>query len=61
MVDLAPADTAARVATAALQEGIRVAQWSPTRVRMVTHLDVSADDCARAAKAMRKILNSHPH
>ena len=61
MVDLAPGDTAARVATAAAQEGVRVAQWSATRVRMVTHLDVSADDCARAAKAMRKILNSHPH
>ena len=61
MVDLAPGDTAARVAAAAAQEGVRVAQWSATRVRMVTHLDVSADDCARAAKAMRKILNSHPH
>jgi threonine aldolase len=59
MVDLAPGDTAARVAGAAAQEGIRVAQWSPTRVRMVTHLDVSADDCARAASVMRRILSSH--
>jgi len=59
MVDLAPGDSAARVAGAAAQEGVRVAQWSPTRIRMVTHLDVSADDCARAADVMRKILTSH--
>ena len=59
MVDLAPGDTAARVAGAAAQEGVRVAQWSPTRVRMVTHLDVSADDCARAATVMRKVLSSY--
>jgi threonine aldolase len=59
MVDLAAGDTAARVAAAAAQEGIRVAQWSPTRVRMVTHLDVTADDCARAATVMRKVLTAH--
>ena len=59
MVDLAAGDTATRVAAAAAQEGIRVAQWSPTRIRMVTHLDVTAEECARAATVMRKILTSH--
>jgi threonine aldolase len=58
MVDLAPGDTAARVAAAAEREGVRVAQWSPTRIRMVTHLDVSADDCARAAAVMQKVLTA---
>lgn len=57
MIDLAEGDTAARVAAAALTEGVRVAQWSPTRIRMVTHLDVSAADCARAGTVMRKILS----
>jgi threonine aldolase len=59
MVDLAPGDDATRVANAAAQQGVRVAQWSPTRIRMVTHLDVTAQDCARAAGVMRTILSSH--
>jgi threonine aldolase len=58
MVDLARGDTSERVAAAAAREGIRVAQWSTTRVRMVTHLDVSAEDCVRAAAVMRKILTT---
>jgi threonine aldolase len=61
MIDLAKGDTSARVAAAAVKEGIRVSQWSPTRVRMVTHLDVSADDCARAAGVVRAILTSQSH
>ena len=59
MVDLAPGDTSARVAAAAASEGVRVAQWSPTRIRMVTHLDVSAQDCTRAADVMRRVLAAH--
>jgi threonine aldolase len=61
MVDLAAGDTAARVAGAAERAGVRVAQWSATRIRMVTHLDVSADDCARAAEVMRGVLISQSH
>ena len=59
MIDLAPGDTAARVTAAAKAEGVRVAGWSPTRVRMVTHLDVSAADCERAGAVMRKVLSVH--
>jgi threonine aldolase len=58
MVDLAPGDTSSRVAAAAKAKGVGVAQWSPTRIRMVTHLDVSADDCARAGAVMREVLTS---
>jgi threonine aldolase len=61
MVDLARGDDAHRVAGAAAQEGVRVAQWSPTRIRMVTHLDVSADDCARAGAIMRRVLSTQSH
>lgn len=58
MVDLRKGDTSARVAAAAEREGVRVAQWSPTRVRMVTHLDVTADECARAGAVLRKVLTA---
>jgi threonine aldolase len=58
MVDLAPGDSSSRVAAAAKAKGVGVAQWSPTRIRMVTHLDVSADDCARAGAVMRQVLTS---
>jgi threonine aldolase len=61
MVDLPEGITSARVAAAAAAEGVRVSQWSPTRVRMVTHLDVSTDDCARAAAVVRTILSKPLH
>ena len=56
MVDLAAGDASARVAEAAARHGVRVAQWSPTRIRMVTHLDVSAADCATAGEVVRQVL-----
>jgi len=57
MIDLAAGDTSARVAAAAAKQGVRVAQWTPTRVRMVTHLDVSAADCQRAGSVILKVLS----
>ena len=61
MIDLLTGDTSARVAAAAAQQGLRVSQWSPTRVRLVTHLDISADDCSRAGTILRKILSTPSH
>lgn len=61
MIDLAQGDTSARVAAAAAKEGVRVSQWSPTRIRMVTHLDVTAEDCTRAGDVMRRVLSSQSH
>ncbi len=58
MIDVAPGDTAARVAAAANEEGVRVAEWTPTRVRMVTHLDVSTADCGRAGAIVRRVLSN---
>lgn len=58
MIDVAPGDTASRVAAAAKEHGVRVAEWTPTRVRMVTHLDVSASDCERAGAIMRQVLSN---
>jgi threonine aldolase len=58
MIDLAPGDTSSRVASAAEKEGVRVSQWSPTRVRLVTHLDVSTADCERAGTVLRTVLTT---
>ena len=56
MIDLARGDSSARVAAAARDCGVLVSQWAPTRVRLVTHLDVSAKDCQRAGEVLREIL-----
>ena len=52
----ANAQAAGEIAAEAAQGGIRVAQWSPTRVRMVTHLDVTRAQCAQAAAVLVALL-----
>jgi threonine aldolase len=56
MIDLASGQSPGDVATAAREEDVLVSEWSATRLRLVTHLDVSADDCHRAGNVLRKIL-----
>lgn len=56
MVDLPPGRAARPVVDAAEARGVLVAEWSATRIRMVTHLDVSAADAALAAEIVRDIL-----
>ena len=41
--------------TAAAERGVRVMQLGPRSVRLVTHLDVSAEDAARAAEVLAAI------
>lgn len=60
MVTVAPGDDSARVERAAAGAGVGVAQWDAIRVRAVTHLDVTADDVARAAAILRPILERRP-
>ncbi len=55
MIDLKSA-VAADVVAAARAEGVLVSEWSPTRLRMVTHLDVSGEDARRAGTVVRDIL-----
>ena len=55
MVDL-PAPVAATVAARATEGGVRVSVWSPTRVRMVTHLDVDDDAARRAGEVVARTL-----
>lgn len=56
MVDLAPGHAAADLVAAVREQGVLVAEWSATRIRMVTHLDVSAADAERAAAIVRDAL-----
>jgi threonine aldolase len=57
MVDLTSANAPELVARAH-ELDILLSEWSPTRIRMVTHLDVSADDCRRAATVLRDLLTA---
>lgn len=56
MIDLASGQSAAAVVDAAREEGVLVSEWSPTRLRLVTHLDVSAQDCRRAGDVIVEAL-----
>ncbi len=55
MVDLdgdASAKPAETLAARAQERGVRLSVFGPKRLRAVTHLDVSEDDCARAADTL---------
>jgi threonine aldolase len=56
MIDLPTGRTTAPVVAAAKAEGVLISEWSETRIRMVTHLDVSMDDARRAAEMVRDAL-----
>lgn len=48
--------SAGAVAAAAAEEGVLVTRMGPSTLRCVTHLDVDADDCRRAADVLARIL-----
>lgn len=52
MIDLPPRLAAADLVARCAAEGVLVSGWSTTRVRAVTHLDVSADDASVAAEVI---------
>lgn len=60
MVDLVAGQSVPQIAAAAREHGVLVSEWSSTRIRLVTHIDVSADDCRRAAEVLRGAL-THRH
>jgi threonine aldolase len=57
MIDLPPGVTSGCVVDAAKDDGVLAADWSPTRIRLVTHLDVSTADAERAGAVLRHILS----
>lgn len=56
MIDLTSGTPASEVVERAARDSVLVAEWSPTRIRLVTHLDVTAADCRRAAEVLANIL-----
>ena len=56
MIDLASGVPACTVVERAARGGVLVAEWSPTRIRLVTHLDVNTADCRRAGDVLAGIL-----
>jgi len=58
MIDLASGQSPAAVAAAARDEGVLVSEWSPTRLRLVTHLDASTSDCHHAGAVLAGILSN---
>ena len=56
MVDLLSGQSVARLAATAREQDVLISEWSSTRIRLVTHIDVSADDCRRAAGVLRGAL-----
>ena len=57
MVDL-PAPVAADVTARAAAEGVRISVWSPTRVRLVTHLDIDDAGARRAGEVVARALDA---
>jgi threonine aldolase len=58
MIDLPSGRTAAPVVAACKKKDVLVSEWTETRIRMVTHLDVSAADAARAGEVVRDALEA---
>jgi threonine aldolase len=57
MIDLPDRFDAVRVAKAAALRGVRIGAWSSSRIRVVTHLDVSRDAVERAARVIQELLS----
>jgi threonine aldolase len=57
MVDVADAETSAEtLQQRASERGLLFFAMSPVRFRLVTHLDVSRDDCGRAAQILTDLM-----
>jgi threonine aldolase len=58
MIDLPDDVSAPGLVARAKEAGVLVAAWSPTRIRAVTHLDVSATDVDRAGDTLARLLEA---
>ena len=56
LVDLPSHVSASMVEDRCAATGVLISGWSASRVRLVTHLDVSAEDAGRAAKVVAEVL-----
>jgi threonine aldolase len=58
MIDLPAGHTCDGIVAAAKARDVRISAWSPTRLRAVTHLDVSTDNVQRAGEVVAELLNA---
>lgn len=58
MVDLPAGVTAAALIERCAADGVLISGWTATRVRLVTHLDVSATEASRAAAVVAEAITS---
>lgn len=58
MIDLPPGKRTDPIVDAAEKAGVAVSEWSATRIRLVTHLDVTTQDCKKAAEVLAKALST---
>jgi threonine aldolase len=58
MVDLPDGVSAPDVVARMAERGVRITAWSPTRIRAVTHLDVSRSDVESAADGLVEVLEA---
>lgn len=58
MVDLPAGLSSVDLAKRAAERDVLVTPWSPTRIRAVTHLDVSDEDVAAAAGVLAELLET---
>jgi threonine aldolase len=56
MIDLPPSMPADQTARQAASRGLLVSVWTATRIRVVTHLDATAEAIDEAARIMREVL-----
>lgn len=58
MIDLASGKKTDPVVDACAKAGIAVSEWSTTRIRLVTHLDVTSADCRTAGETIARVLET---
>lgn len=58
VIDLAPELQAPALVAACAEAGVRISAITPTRLRLVTHLDVDRAACERAADVLRKVATA---
>jgi len=57
LVDVPDAPAAA---AACAEKGVRISAFAPRLLRLVTHLDVSEEDCVTAAEVLAAVLMQSP-
>jgi threonine aldolase len=58
MIDLPPGIAAGGIVKAAAEHNVLVSEWTPTRIRAVTHLDIGDPEVKRAGEVLVEVLEA---